>query len=139
MNNRLKQLRTTMGLKQRELADKLGVKTGLIGNWESGVAPIPKTRIYQICTTFHVREEWFEKGEGSIFETGGNKWVGDVFQEKFIRDVFVRLTEKQQKMILGALREFYDEFDSSASMSLDISPQKNAVEQVATKSGTDKK
>lgn len=68
MKNRLKALRKALNLKQREIAERLNVKSGLIGNWESGVNPIPSTRIYQICNEYKVRREWFERGEGDMFQ-----------------------------------------------------------------------
>lgn len=67
MKDRLKQLRQSLSIKQRELAERLGVQVGLIGNWESGARPIPKTRIYQICKEYNVREEWLTTGEGEMF------------------------------------------------------------------------
>ena len=68
IKDRLKQLRHAVGIKQRELADRLEVQVGLIGNWESGARNIPKTRIYQICKEYNVREEWLKTGEGEMFE-----------------------------------------------------------------------
>lgn len=68
IKDRLKQLRHAVGIKQRELADRLEVQVGLIGNWESGARNIPKTRIYQICKEYNVRKEWLIDGEGEMFE-----------------------------------------------------------------------
>ena len=67
IKDRLKQLRHAVGIKQRELADRLEVQVGLIGNWESGARNIPKTRIYQICKEYNVRKEWLIDGEGEMF------------------------------------------------------------------------
>ena len=68
MKDRLKELRKALGIKQRELAERLGVKVSLIGNWEIGKQTIPQTRIYQICKEYNVRREWLETGEGEMFE-----------------------------------------------------------------------
>lgn len=73
MNERLKTLRKTLGLKQRELAERLGVTIGLVGNWEAGSQPISKPRIYQICKEFRVRREWLEEGKGEMFEPLGEE------------------------------------------------------------------
>ncbi|MBQ9372134.1 MAG: helix-turn-helix domain-containing protein [Thermoguttaceae bacterium] len=67
IKDRLKQLRHAVGIKQRELADRLEVQVGLIGNWESGARNIPKTRIYQLCKEYNVRKEWLIDGEGEMF------------------------------------------------------------------------
>lgn len=68
MKERLKELRKVFNLKQRQLAERLGVTVGLVGTWESGSAPVPKTRIYQICKEFRVRRDWLEMGEGEMME-----------------------------------------------------------------------
>ena len=68
MKDRLKELRKRLNIKQRELAERLGVNVGLIGTWECGRQKIPPTRVYQICNEYHVRREWLEKGEGEMFE-----------------------------------------------------------------------
>lgn len=73
MKERLKELRKALNLKQRELAEKLGVTVSLVGVWESGVQPISTTRIYQICKEFRVRREWLENGVGEMFEPLGEE------------------------------------------------------------------
>lgn len=70
IKDRLKALRCKLNIKQREVAERLGVRVGLVGNWESGVAAIPSTRIYQLCHEYNVRREWLETGEGEMFEPG---------------------------------------------------------------------
>lgn len=68
MENRLKQLRKELGLKQREIAERLEVATGLWGNWESGSREMPKHRVIQLCKEFNVNRAWLETGEGEMFE-----------------------------------------------------------------------
>lgn len=67
MKDRLKELRKALGLKQREVAERLGVSVGQIGIWESGKATLPRARIYQLCKEYNVRREWLEHGEGEMF------------------------------------------------------------------------
>ena len=73
MKERLKELRKALNLKQREMAERLGVTVSLVGVWESGVQPISAPRIYQICKEFRVRREWLEKGVGEMFEPPGEE------------------------------------------------------------------
>lgn len=105
MNNRLKQLRKTLGLKQREVAERLGVATGVIGKWEVGENPIPRARIYQICKEYHVRRAWLETGEGEMFEPEPEKQSEEEAQIKFCRDVFDAMPDELQEVVLKALRE----------------------------------
>ena len=101
MKDRLKALRKALGLKQREVAERLGVTVGIVGGWECGRDAIPQTRIYQLCKEYNVRREWLERGDGEMFEPSTAK---EKAQEEFITGVFERLTPEQQQRILNALR-----------------------------------
>jgi transcriptional regulator with XRE-family HTH domain len=68
MKDRLKELRKTLNLKQREVAERLDVAVSVVGGWEAGVQAIPSTRIYQLCKEYNVRREWLETGVGEMFE-----------------------------------------------------------------------
>lgn len=68
MNERLKELRKHLHLTQRELAEKIGVSTSHVGDWECGRYKLTPARIAQICAALNVRREWFETGEGDVLE-----------------------------------------------------------------------
>ena len=85
MKDRLKELRKTLDLKQREVAEKLGVRTGDVGGWESG-RNIPDSRLRLLCKEYNVRREWLETGEGEMFEPGETE------EDKFVA-VFTTLYE----------------------------------------------
>ena len=67
IQDRLKQLRKRLDLKQRDVAERLEMNVGTVGAWECGSEKIPKTRIYQICKEYNVRKEWLIDGEGEMF------------------------------------------------------------------------
>ena len=68
MKERLKELRKILNLTQRELAEKIGVKTSQVGGRETGYRALSAARIAQICAALHVRREWFETGQGDVLE-----------------------------------------------------------------------
>lgn len=86
MKDRLKELRRALKLKQREVAEKIGVKVNVVGQWEAGIRDVPATRIYQLCHEYNVRREWLETGEGEMFEPGETE------EDKFVA-VFTTLYE----------------------------------------------
>ena len=68
MKDRLKQLRRILNLKQREVAERLGINVGQVGAWECGKERIPPARVYQLCKEYNVRRAWLVDGTGEIFE-----------------------------------------------------------------------
>lgn len=102
MKNRLKELREALGkMKQREFAERLGVSTGLVGQWETG-KPIGKSILRVICEEFNVRREWLENGTGEMFEPG--KSDQELLKESALR-LFNQLSEEGKKAVVEALRE----------------------------------
>lgn len=102
MKDRLKLLRKTLGLKQREVAERLGVNVGLIGQWESGTKAVGKARIYQLCKEYDVRREWLETGAGDMFEptpTLDDKLAGAAAA------LFEELSPRAKNAVLKALQE----------------------------------
>lgn len=94
MNERLKELRKALGYKQRELAERLGVTIGLIGNWEAGSQPISDARIYQICKEFRVRREWLVDGKGEMFEPPSEeRKLSDFSADELSAEMFNRIYE----------------------------------------------
>lgn len=107
MKDRLKLLRKTLGLKQRELADRLGVDVGGVGGWECGRNAIPKTRVYQICKEFNVRREWLENGEGEMFEPVESLSEDEIFVKK-VKELIEALPESQRELCLKTARRIVD-------------------------------
>lgn len=68
MNERLKELRTTLGCTQEEFGKKIGVKKAAVNKWEKGINSIADSVILSICREFGVNEQWLRTGEGEMFE-----------------------------------------------------------------------
>lgn len=66
MNQRIKQLRSSLGLTQQEFADRLGIKRGAIANYELGRNEPIDAVVTLICKTFDVNEQWLRTGEGEM-------------------------------------------------------------------------
>ena len=109
MYRRLKELRKKLGLRQRELAARLGVATGVIGKWEVGENPIPRARIYQICNEFRVRREWLVDGVGEMFEPEPEPIDVRDAQRRFVLNCFRALPAETQEIFLDALKNYVDE------------------------------
>ena len=109
MQNRLKELRKALGLKQREVAERLGVIVSLVGKWESGQQDLPKTRIYQICREYNVNEDWLVNGRGDMFAPLPPPVDEREAQRRFVLNCFRSLPESARAVLLDALREYVGE------------------------------
>ena len=109
MNERLKELRKKLGLKQRQFADRIGVKTGNVGMWEAGTRQVPDSRVRIICNEFHVRRDWLEKGEGEMFEPTPEPISVEEAQAQFVEAVFRQLTDEQRDIVAKAIERANEE------------------------------
>ena len=64
MNERIKALRTRLGLTQQAFADRLKIARGNIGAYEVGKNAPSDAVISLICKEFNVNEIWLRTGEG---------------------------------------------------------------------------
>lgn len=68
MNERIKELRKTLGLSQEAFAERLGLKGSAVSHLESGRRNVTTQNINAICREFGVNEEWLRTGSGDMFE-----------------------------------------------------------------------
>ena len=67
MDERIKELRKTLGLTQQEFSERIGVKRNTVAQYEMGRNPPTDTVITLICREFNVSAEWLRTGEGEMF------------------------------------------------------------------------
>ena len=112
MNERIKELRRILGLKQREFAEALGVKTGAVGAWESGSFKPGAARIELICERFKVSREWLVDGEGPIFKEDSSIATSQASTVDVARvDAFKTALQLLPKDVLESLRAALDSLD----------------------------
>ena len=66
MQNRIKDLRKSLGLNQTEFAMRLGVAPNTISSYEKGIIVPSNSIITSICREFAVNETWLRTGEGEM-------------------------------------------------------------------------
>lgn len=69
MHNRIKAVRETLGLSQREFGERLGVSRDVISNIEYNRVPLKDLMIKHICERYSVNKTWLLTGEGNMFLT----------------------------------------------------------------------
>lgn len=119
MNERIKELRKTLGLTQQEFADKIGVKRNSLANYETGRNTPLDAIVVSICREFNVNEEWLRTGEGAMFlqrsrEEALAAFFGDVlsgepdFKRRLI-SVLSRLSVEQWEMLEDMANQLVEE------------------------------
>lgn len=72
MNERIKQLRKTLGLSGEKFGEPLGVKRSAISDIERGRNNLSEQMLKSICREFNVSEEWLRNGTGEMFISADN-------------------------------------------------------------------
>ena len=67
MNNRIRELRKTLNLSQKEFAERIGLKQNAISYMEKSGATVTEQNIKTICSQFSVNENWLRTGSGRMF------------------------------------------------------------------------
>lgn len=67
MENRIKELRKTLGLNQTDFGTRVGVKQTTVAGYEGGARVPIDAVIASICREFNVNEHWLRTGEGEMF------------------------------------------------------------------------
>jgi len=69
INERIKQLRTTLQLSQAEFAKAIFISNGYIADLENANRKVNDRIIHLISLTFGVSEAWLKNGKGNMFFT----------------------------------------------------------------------
>ena len=67
MNERIKQLRKTLGFTQQEFAERIGVKRNTIAQYETGRNEPIGSVLNLICKEYNVNPAWLRNGSGEMF------------------------------------------------------------------------
>ena len=63
MKERIKEVRKSEKLTQKEFAEKLGIKQNTVASYEMGRIGISDNVIFSICREFHINEDWLRYGK----------------------------------------------------------------------------
>ena len=104
MNERVKELRSALGLSAEKFGGKIGVTRSAISKMELGVCNISEQSIISICREFNVNEEWLRNGTGEMFNNLSQDEelayiVGQALPQAddFVKDTFIALGRLSQE------------------------------------------
>lgn len=101
MNKRIRDLRKTLGLSQKEFAYKIGLKQNAISYMEKDGSTITEQNIKAICSQFCVNENWLRTGTGTMFLENDKK------QREFF-DVFDNLSPALQDYLIKTAKDLLE-------------------------------
>lgn len=67
MNERIKSIRSALGLSQEAFGSRLGIKKAAVSRIESGAVNLTETNVILICERFNVNRDWLLNGTGEMF------------------------------------------------------------------------
>ena len=121
INERIKELRETLGLSQQEFAERIHSKQVSVSSYERGTRTPLEPIILSICREFNVNERWLRTGEGPMFrpQTEDDQLMaalGDIalgedsFRRRFIA-ALATMPPENWKVLEALLRKTLEEED----------------------------
>ena len=101
MNKRIRELRKTLNLSQKEFADKIGLKQNAISYMEKDGSTVTEQNIKTICSQFSVNENWLRTGDGKMFLESEKK------QREFF-DIFEGLSPALQDYLIKTAKDLLE-------------------------------
>lgn len=106
LGERIKELRMSVGLSQKEFGIRIGVSDTAVSKIERGERNPSEQTIISICREFDVNESWLKEGTGNMFSNTSedlfdqlaNKYNLDEFDIKVIKR-YVNFSKEQRHLI----------------------------------------
>ena len=116
MNERLKELRTTLGITLEEFGKRIGITRSAVGHLEKGSRNLTEQTLKSICREFGVNEEWLRTGEGEMFVpltrseaiaefAGSLMKEEDAYFKKRLIEALAKLNEQEWEVLEGIARK----------------------------------
>jgi len=115
LNERIKELRTILGLSAEKFGSRVGVTRSAISRIENGVVNVTEQMILSVCREFNVREEWLRNGSGEMFldftEDEFSKAAATLSNDSFVRSLIVeywKLDEDSKQLFRDFIHRLSD-------------------------------
>ena len=102
MQNRIKELRKSLGLNQTEFGNRIGVGQTTIAGYEIGSRVPSDAIIKSICREFAVNETWLRTGAGDMYRTVSREQA----LGEGIRKILVDRPDSFQAALISTLLKF---------------------------------
>lgn len=107
MNERIKELRKSLGLTLEEFGSRIGMGKSAVSKIEKGLNGTTDQTIRSICREFDVNESWLRNGDGEMFNQSHASILSRISSD-------YKLTEREQAVVAAFLE--LDAADRAAIM-----------------------
>lgn len=119
MNERIKEIRKTLNLSQKEFGEKIGVSDTAISKLEKGERNPSEQTIKSICREYNVNYAWLMEGLGDMFSNLPETLLDQVAEEynldeldKVIVKRYMQLSEDKRQVIKEFFKSIAEEKDA---------------------------
>lgn len=122
MNDRIKEIRKSLGLTLEKFGERLGVTKTTISRIENGINNVTEQMKKSICREFNINEDWLQTGEGEMYRKS-NDDISEIIDEIMkgenefyikIFKTFARL-DKSELLALEKILDKYVEISTSTN------------------------
>lgn len=139
MYERIRIVRKTEKLSQKEFGEKLGVSRDVMANIENNRVVPNETFLQLLCSVFHINQKWLRTGEGEMFHTEKAFSLDEYVRAHDFSDVELRILKAYldiPKELREKALEYFDR-SFSAESEIDREVQSYREELEAEKGDTD--
>lgn len=104
MNERIRQIRKSLHLTQKDFGAKLGVSRDVISNIEYDRVEPKKVFLELLCNLFNVNNKWLETGEGDMFLKENKTQKNLIEAQKIFTELSPELQDYALEQIKGLLK-----------------------------------
>lgn len=98
MNERIKLLRKTIGLSQKDFGAKLGISDPAVSKIEKGINVPSEQTLKSICREFNVNWAWLTEGLGDMFSDLPETLLDEVAEEYNLDDLDKLLVKRYMQL-----------------------------------------
>lgn len=114
MNKRLKSLRKSLGLNQKEMGYRLKLSQTHISSLENGTRELTDRIISDICRVFNVNKNWLHTGEGDMFVQSATFSLDEYAQKNQLTELeldiiksYMDLNKEVRQSILNTAQQIF--------------------------------
>lgn len=91
MNDRIKQIRESLGFSQEQFGESIGLTKSSISNIENRTRNVTEKHIKLICNVYNVNEKWLRFGSGEMFHQKSSDLLDQIAEYYKLDDLDKRI------------------------------------------------